>query len=53
MKVEGNPVPELSWYLDDENIDDNEDVVITYDRQTGYCKLLFVDIMPEDAGIYT
>ena len=53
MKVEGNPVPELSWYLDDENIDDNEDVVITYDRQTGYCNLLFVDIMTEDAVIYT
>lgn len=45
-------MPELSWYLDDENIDDKEDLVITYDRQTGYCKLLFVDIMPEDAGEY-
>jgi len=38
--------------MDDENIDQNEDVVITYNRQTGYCKLLFVDIMPEDAGQY-
>ena len=49
----GHPVPELSWYLDDQNIDENEDVVITYDRQTGYSRLIFVDIMPEDAGIYT
>lgn len=53
VKVIGTPVPELSWYLNDQNIDDNEDVVITYDRQSGYCTLLFVDIMPEDSGVYT
>lgn len=53
VKVVGHPVPELSWYLNGENIDNNEDLVITYDRQTGFCKLLFVDIMPEDSGEYT
>lgn len=50
-KVKGQPTPEITWYLDDQPIE-NDDIykVIT---EEGESTLVLPEAFPEDAGIYT
>uniref|UniRef100_A0A0C9RAI6 Unc-89_2 protein n=1 Tax=Fopius arisanus TaxID=64838 RepID=A0A0C9RAI6_9HYME len=49
--VEGNPLPIVQWYRNETNIDDSPDYIITYNN--GQAKLKFLEITPEDRGLYT
>ena len=48
--VTGTPMPEVNWYHNHKNIDQSEDFVITYDRNTGKVELVIVDCLPDDQG---
>ena len=50
--VKGRPVPDVSWFHNDKNIDDSDDFVITYNRPTGRTDLVIVDCLPDDQGIF-
>ena len=51
-QVTGKPMPNISWYLNDTNIDKSEDFVITFDQNTGVTSMLIVEAFPEDSGMY-
>lgn len=48
--VSGKPMPVISWYHNDENIDKSQDYVFTYDRLTGKVYLVILDCFPDDEG---
>lgn len=50
--VTGQPMPEISWYHDNKEISENQDFKITYNKETGACTLLIVEVFPQDAGEY-
>lgn len=51
-KVEGKPVPKISWFHNGINIDNNDEYVITYNPETGCVCLHIVEALPEDQGEY-
>ena len=51
-KVTGKPMPQISWYHNGKNIDQDEEYVITYNPDTGDISLLIVEVFPEDEGEY-
>ena len=51
-KVTGQPAPNLMWFHDSKNIDDDEEFVISYNPDTGDIKLIIVEVFPEDQGQY-
>ena len=51
-KVSGSPMPQISWYHNGKNIDQDEEYVITYNPDTGDISLLIVEVFPEDEGEY-
>ena len=51
-KVTGKPMPQISWYHNGKNIDQDEEYVITYNPDTGDISLLIVEVFPEDDGEY-
>jgi hypothetical protein len=50
--VTGSPMPTISWFHDDKNVTDSEDFTITFDIDSGVCKLIIVECFPEDRGTY-
>lgn len=51
-KVTGKPMPQISWYHNGKNIDQDEEYVITYNPEEGDISLLIVEVFPEDEGEY-
>lgn len=51
-KVTGKPMPQISWYHNGKNIDQDEEFVVTYNPDTGDISLLIVEVFPEDEGEY-
>lgn len=51
-EVSGIPMPEITWYHDEMVIEENQDFSMTYDRETGICTLLIVEVFPQDRGEY-
>ncbi|ESO99780.1 hypothetical protein LOTGIDRAFT_141499, partial [Lottia gigantea] len=51
-KVTGFPPPQISWFHDRENIDDDEEYVISYEPETGEISLIIVEVFPDDKGQY-
>ena len=51
-KVKGKPMPQISWYHNGKNIDQDEEFVVTYNPDTGDISLLIVEVFPEDEGEY-
>ena len=51
-KVTGTPMPQVSWYHNGKNIDQDEEYVVTYNPDTGDVSLLIVEVFPEDEGEY-
>lgn len=51
-KVTGKPMPQISWYHNGKNIDQDEEYVVTYNPDTGDISLLIVEVFPEDEGEY-
>ena len=51
-KVTGKPMPQVSWYHNGKNIDQDEEYVVTYNPDTGDISLLIVEVFPEDEGEY-
>ena len=51
-KVTGTPMPQISWYHNGKNIDQDEEYVVTYNPDTGDVSLLIVEVFPEDEGEY-
>lgn len=51
-KVTGKPMPQVSWYHNGKNIDQDEEYVITYNPEEGDIGLLIVEVFPEDEGEY-
>jgi len=51
-KVTGKPMPQISWYHNGKNIDQDEEFVVTYNPETGDISLLIVEVFPEDEGEY-
>lgn len=50
-KVKANPMPEISWYLDERLLNmRSEDVVATYDNNT--LELTINNVQPKDQGVY-
>jgi len=50
--VAGYPTPIISWYRNYENIDRNDEYVLTYDSRTGRAYLVILDCLPDDAGLF-
>ncbi|ELT91007.1 hypothetical protein CAPTEDRAFT_109758, partial [Capitella teleta] len=50
--VTGVPQPELTWFRDDNNIDNTEEFLIKYNDDTGECVLTIAECFPEDAGLF-
>ena len=50
--VTGKPQPQLSWFHNDKNIDNSEEFVISYDEDSGTCRMVIVECFPEDAGVF-
>ena len=51
-KVTGTPMPQISWYHNGKNIDQDDEYVVTYNPDTGEVSLLIVEVFPEDEGEY-
>lgn len=51
-KVIGSPMPQISWFHDSKNIDEDEEFVISYNPDTGVISLIIVEVFPEDQGQY-
>ncbi|XP_025104133.1 myosin light chain kinase, smooth muscle-like [Pomacea canaliculata] len=51
-RVAGVPMPRISFFHDSKNIDEDEEFVITYDKETGEISLIIVEVFPEDQGQY-
>jgi len=50
--VSGHPPPSVSWFLNDRNIDDSADFAASFDPATGRCRLVIVDCMVSDQGLF-
>ena len=48
--VTGTPKPEITWYVDNQEIKPSADFKITYEE--GVCTLEIMDVLPEDEGEY-
>lgn len=48
--VKGQPAPEVTWYHNHKCIDNSEDFVINYNKDTGRVELVIVDCLPDDHG---
>lgn len=51
-RVAGTPPPQISFFHNGKNIDQDEEYVITYNPDTGEVSLLIVEVFPEDEGEY-
>ncbi|CAH1803281.1 unnamed protein product, partial [Owenia fusiformis] len=52
--VTGSPMPEVTWYKDDQLIEDSPpDFEITYNKTTGESVCRICDVMPDDEGVYS
>lgn len=51
-KVAGKPPPQISFFHNGKNIDQDEEYVISYNPDTGEITLLIVEVFPEDEGEY-
>lgn len=51
-KIVGKPPPQISFFHNGNNIDHNEEYVISYHPDTGEIVLLIVEVFPEDEGEY-
>lgn len=50
--VSGNPMPEVTWYKDDRVVEDNPDFRTLYNKKTGECLLLILEVFPQDTAEY-
>ena len=50
--VMGKPKPEISWFHNDRCIDNSEDFVLNYNRETGKCDCVIVECLPDDQGTF-
>ena len=50
--VTGFPIPHISWFHNNENIDKSEDFVLNFDRNTGRCECVIVECLPDDQGTF-
>ena len=50
--VTGSPMPHVSWFHNNQNIDKSEDFVINFDRNTGRCECVIVECLPDDQGTF-
>ncbi|KAK3082882.1 hypothetical protein FSP39_007872 [Pinctada imbricata] len=51
-KLTGKPPPQISFFHNGKNIDQDEEYVISYNPDTGEITLLIVEVFPEDEGEY-
>ena len=51
-KVTGNPMPDVKWYHNQKVVEDNPDFRTTYNKESGDCELLIVEVFPQDTGTY-
>ncbi|ELT91010.1 hypothetical protein CAPTEDRAFT_59383, partial [Capitella teleta] len=47
----GIPQPQVTWFVDTQEIKPSTDFQITYNE--GVCTLVILDVLPEDEGEYT
>eukprot|EP00106_Octopus_bimaculoides_P016754 XP_014784196.1 PREDICTED: titin-like isoform X3 [Octopus bimaculoides] len=52
-RMNAYPEPKITWYKDSIEIVPNNDFQITFEIETGRCKLIITEVYPEDAGEYT
>lgn len=52
-KVAGRPPPQIMWFHNEENIDQHDEYVISYNPDIGEISLIIVEVFPEDEGQYT
>ena len=50
--VSGNPMPEITWYRNDQPVEENPDFQCSYNRKTGECILHIMEVFPQDNGEY-
>jgi hypothetical protein len=50
--VNGQPMPTVSWFHNNQNIDSNDEYVFTYDRRTGHAYLVILDCLQDDEGLF-
>jgi hypothetical protein len=48
--VTGRPMPELTWYLDDQPITTNDEITIVMEK--GHSVLTVMEVLPDDEGEY-
>lgn len=51
-KIIGKPPPQISFFHNGKNIDQDDEYVISYNPDTGEINLLIVEVFPEDEGEY-
>ena len=51
-KVQGNPIPDITWYHNGTVVVENPDFRTYYTRDTGECLLHILEVFPQDTGAY-
>lgn len=51
-KVQGNPIPDITWYHNGQVVTENPDFRTYYSRDTGECLLHILEVFPQDTGAY-
>ena len=51
-RVRGTPTPDVAWYHNGKKIVDNPDFRTSYNRDSGECELLILEVFPQDTGTY-